>query len=383
VGAGAQEMMSLMPKELMNMGMGMMTQMMPMVMAMAAPIISQFDDVTIKEFIDKYIEFPKMRDMLELVQFGMFGTPSWLTSTGEIMRTMMGLMEYYKPGMNPMELAGFPLGGLISIPAAMCDGIEEKGGEIRTGTNVKKILVENGRAVGVELDDGEVINAPIIISNGGIQETVADLVGEEYFEEDYTQTIRDLIPGVSAFCMRAALDTKLTDIVAGFGIAKGGLQEYYHELWDELRIPDAPPPTFFTVPSNQDPSLAPEGKQLIVSIGAMMYDFKDDYKKMEPLILEAMEHALPGFNDHLMWYDCLNPGTYIAFGEKKASAVGLAQCVGQIGEKRPSSKLPIEGLYVCGGEAGKNISGMACDMCVKSGLATGDYIVQNTKVPTA
>ncbi|MBN1288747.1 MAG: NAD(P)/FAD-dependent oxidoreductase [Actinobacteria bacterium] len=379
IGAGAQEMMKMVPNQLMSMGMGMITQMMPMVMAMAAPIVEQFDDVTIKDFVDKYVEFPKMRDILELGQFGMFGTPSWLTSTGELMRTMLGVMEYYKPGMNPMELAGFPMGGLISIPRTMCEGITDRGGEIRTNTNVGKVLVENGKTIGVELDNGEIIKAPVVISNGGLQETVADLVGEEHFAPDYVRYIRDLLPGVSAFCLRAALDTRITDIDMGLGIARGGLQDYYHELWDELRIPDAPPPTFFSVPSNMDPSLAPEGKQLVISIGAMMYDFKDDYKKMEPLILDAMDHALPGFKEHIMWYDWLNPGTYIAFGEKKASAVGLAQCVGQVGKNRPSSILPIRGLYVCGGEAGKNISGMACDMCVKSGLATGDYVLSETR----
>lgn len=381
-GSGLQEMMNIMPRELINMGMGMVTQMMPMVTAMAAPIISQFDEVPLKDFIDKYIEWPKACDALELLQFAMFGTPSWLTSTGELFRTLLTLMEYFRPGINPMELFGFPMGGLISIPNTMCEGIKEHGGEIRTNTNVKKILIENGEVVGVELDNGEVINSPIIVSNGGIQETVADLVGEEQFESDYAEHIRDLIPGVSAFCIRTALDSKITDAAMGACIPRGGLLEYYHQLWDGLIIPDCPPPMGFTVPSNIDPSLAPEGKQLLITVGPMMYDCKEDYSKMEPLAFDSMEHIFPGFRDHVIWHDFLNPGTYAAFGEKKASAVGLAQCVGQVGNDRPSSKLPIEGLYACGGEAGRNISSIACDMCVRSGVACGDYIVQNSKVPT-
>ncbi|MBN2169608.1 MAG: NAD(P)/FAD-dependent oxidoreductase [Actinobacteria bacterium] len=380
--AGMQEMMNLMPGQLMNMGMGMIGQMMPMVTAMIGPIAAQFDEVSIKEFMDKYLEWPKMRDLLELVQFAAFGTPSWMTATSELIRTMMGAMEYYKPGINPMELGGYPKGGLISIPKAMCEGIEERGGEVRLNSNVKRVVVEGGKAVGVELESGEIINAPIIVSNAGIKETVAELVGEDQFDPGYTETVRKLVPGVSAFCLRAALDTRISDVDGGFAIAKGGLEDYYHKLWDDYLIPDCPPPIMYSIPSNMDPAIAPEGKQLVIAIGALMYESKEDFSKMEPLAMEAVEHVLPGFKEHIMWHDFLTPNTYIALGEYLAPAIGIAQCMGQIGEKRPSSISPVPGLFYVGGEAGKNISGIATDMCTKVGLACADYILQNVLVTT-
>ncbi|MBN1288745.1 MAG: NAD(P)/FAD-dependent oxidoreductase [Actinobacteria bacterium] len=376
--AGMSEMQSMMPPELMNMGIGMMTQMMPMVTAMAAPIIEQFDDVTIQDFFDQYIEFQKARDLVEIIQFAGFGTPSFLTPVSEFMRTMLGFLEYYKPGMNPLELMGYPIGGLGMIPNTICSGIRDKGGEVRVGANVRKVIIEGGRAVGVELDDGEVINAPIIVSNAGIKETVADLVGEEHFDPGYAGRIRDLIVGISCFTIRAALDTKVTDLDGFFCIPQGNLDTYYHKLWDEKVIPDGPPAVMWSVPSNMDPSAAPEGKQLINFVGALVADCKQPYNKIEEDALSTIEQVVPGFKEHLMWYEFLTPETYIALGEQGGPAIGIGQCVGQVGKNRPSSKSPVEGLYYVGAECGVDMSGIGTDMATRCGLKCGDYIVQNS-----
>lgn len=378
----AESMMEKVPTEFMDAGMNMMSKMMPLVIGMATPIIEQLDDVLIKDFMGKFIEWPRLSDMFNTLQCGMFGTPDWMTSTAELYRTVLGMMEYYKPGMDPLELAGFPKGGLLTIPATMCEGIKEKGGEVRTGANVKRVVVEGGKVAGVELDDGEVIKAPVVVSNSGIKETVADLVGREHFDPEYADEIKDLKTGTSGYCIRIALDAPVTDAdMGGLLMAEPGrMQGYFQEMWTEHVIPDDPPPVYWTVPSNMDPSLAPPGKQIIVGIGPLMFDSKDPYSKLEKLALDAFSAALPGFKEHLMWHDFLDPAFYSALGERLAPAIGLAQCIGQVGKKRPSSVSPLEGLYYCGGDAGTNISGMACDMCVKSGIACGDYISSESKV---
>lgn len=354
----------------------------PMVVRAIHGFIAQFDEVSVKDMMDQVIKWEKLRDIIELFQFAGYGTPSWMTATGEFLRTMVP-EQYLRSGQLPMIAVGYPKGGLISIPKALCEGIVEHGGEVRTGVNVKRVIVEGGKAVGVELDNGEIINAPIIVSNGGIKETVADMVGEDKFDAEYTKTIRDLVIGVAPFTLRAALDKKITDVEFGFSIPVGGLEDYYRRLWDDREIPDVPPPIMFSSPSNMDPSLVPEGKQLIIAIGALNYDSKEGYEKMLPLAIESVEHAFPGYKEHMIWHDFLTPDTYMVFGEKKAPAIGIAQCIGQVGDKRPSSISPIPGLYYVGGEAGKNISGIATEMCVHSGIACGDYILKNQPVGAA
>ncbi|MBN1288750.1 MAG: NAD(P)/FAD-dependent oxidoreductase [Actinobacteria bacterium] len=365
----------LMPKELMSMGMGMMTQMMPMVEAMAAPIIKQFDKVSMKSLFDTYFDWPVVRDFMEYFQMAGYCTPSNLTASSELLRTVLVYLGDWKPGMNPLELMGYPIGGLEAIPNTVAEGIKEKGGEIRTGTDVKKIIIENGRAVGVELPDGETIKAPVVISNAGIKETVADLVGNDRFPADYARTISDLVYGNSGFTLRAKMKQKISDIELGFCLPVPGIERYLHSLWDDLTIPDEPTPIMVSSPSNMDPGACPEGKQIILGVGPSMLNVKEDFNMLGPLCVESLDLLIPGFKDNLESYDVLTPKTYAAFGEENAPVIGIAQCMGQVGDERPSSKSPIDGLYYVGGEAGKNVSGIACDMAMNSGLACADYII--------
>jgi phytoene dehydrogenase-like protein len=60
--------------------------------------------------------------------------------------------EWYKPGC----LLEYPLGGTGAIIDALVSGIEKFGGRLALRSHVEKILIENGRAVGVKLQSGQV-----------------------------------------------------------------------------------------------------------------------------------------------------------------------------------------------------------------------------------
>ncbi|MBN2168629.1 MAG: FAD-dependent oxidoreductase, partial [Actinobacteria bacterium] len=183
------------PSWLIKMSQHMAARTLPAMSRMLAPVAKRFDDITMGEAAFKYFNWPKMNDFIECFQLAGFCTPSWVTSSSEMVRTALQLLPYFKPGMNLGDFMGYPLGGLTAIPTIICEGIVEMGGEVRTGVNVTKILVEGGKVAGVELEDGEVIKAPIVISNGGIKETVAGMVGEDKFDPGYAKNIRELISG--------------------------------------------------------------------------------------------------------------------------------------------------------------------------------------------
>jgi phytoene dehydrogenase-like protein len=66
-----------------------------------------------------------------------------------------------------LEAAGAPVakGGASSAPKAFRKLIEERGGKIRTDVDVKRIIVRQGQAVGVETVDGETIDAQTVIAS--------------------------------------------------------------------------------------------------------------------------------------------------------------------------------------------------------------------------
>jgi phytoene dehydrogenase-like protein len=79
--------------------------------------------------------------------------------------------------------AGYPLGGSQAVIQAIKERLEQMGGHIRFQAKVKRILVENDRAVGVELEDGEQVRADWTISAADGLSTLAEMLGNKYTDE--------------------------------------------------------------------------------------------------------------------------------------------------------------------------------------------------------
>lgn len=64
--------------------------------------------------------------------------------------------------------------------------------KVRTGCPVERILVENGRATGVQLGDGEVIRSRIVIANAAARTTFTRLVDPALLPDDFNRDIRTI-----------------------------------------------------------------------------------------------------------------------------------------------------------------------------------------------
>src|SRR5262245_58232823 len=73
-------------------------------------------------------------------------------------------------------------GGMGALAEALCRSIAEKGGEVRLKTPVRRVLIEGGRAAGVELPDGRCITARVVVSNLDKAATCFGLVGREHLD---------------------------------------------------------------------------------------------------------------------------------------------------------------------------------------------------------
>ena len=60
---------------------------------------------------------------------------------------------------------GLARGGMGAISNAIASALQAEGGEIRTHAGVQQIIVRNGKACGVALENGDEINSGIVVSN--------------------------------------------------------------------------------------------------------------------------------------------------------------------------------------------------------------------------
>ena len=88
---------------------------------------------------------------------------------------------------DDQENYGLVRGGMGAITMAMARSAESYGVSIRTGAEVARILTENGRATGVELADGEALQADIVVSNADPKRTFLTLIDGEDLSKEFVR----------------------------------------------------------------------------------------------------------------------------------------------------------------------------------------------------
>jgi phytoene desaturase len=106
--------------------------------------------------------------------------------------------------------------GTIGIWNDLADGIRKKGGEIRLETQVTRIIIEDGVASGVEINNnGEVatIAARTVISDAGVSATIC-LTGEENMGAEYVALAARTIRPTTMFNFYLASQSKILETAA-------------------------------------------------------------------------------------------------------------------------------------------------------------------------
>jgi phytoene dehydrogenase-like protein len=213
---------------------------------------------------------------------------------------------------------GFSVGGVRAIIEALGRVIEARDGEIFTQTEVASFLLQDGRARGMILANGDEVAADVVIHNGGARGLI-NLVGRENLPHDYVERIEGLVP---------------LDCVA---IILGTTQP----LWEGVPMLMTPgtdrvfgvfAPTFF------DPSVAPPGRHMIdVFLPLLSQDRRAE-----------LELALTDLRALFPYFDEVTEMIVPMFFVGSWPGAGCAQTFGQVGDMRLDPRTPIEGLYLVG-----------------------------------
>ena len=118
---------------------------------------------------------------------GIFGASQgpWSAGTGAVM--LMNAATDPAPGGSSVMIKGGP--GVLT--AAMADAAREAGAEIRTGASVARVIVRDGRAAGVVLEDGSEIQAEAVVSNADPKRTLLDLLDPVELDPGFLTKVRN------------------------------------------------------------------------------------------------------------------------------------------------------------------------------------------------
>jgi len=262
-------------------------------------------------------------------------------------------------------------GGMGMLSEGLRRSIEENGGEVRVKNPVKRIVVENGKAVGVELRTGEGITADVVLSNLDAVATFIRLTGEEYLPADFVRkvkgidnrgthlqilvTLRELPEFVGDFAFMNEEGMR-----AGFSIFQS--PEHFEECWDACkwgRVPESPS-LGFQIPSVWDDTLAPPGYHAgtIFSMYFPCTAPRDQHGRlkdeMADKIIDKLNRYAPNFRESIIDKAVFAPLHYEAmFGCTGGDFTHGLFHPEQMLDFRPvvgwtEYKTPIENLYLCG-----------------------------------
>ena len=102
-------------------------------------------------------------------------------------------------------LWGHAIGGMGAITQAMASSARSHGVEIETEAGVREVLVENGRAIGVTLENGETLRGRYVVSNVNPTLLYTRLVPQAALPAPFAARIKKYRNGSGTFRMNVAL----------------------------------------------------------------------------------------------------------------------------------------------------------------------------------
>ena len=265
-----------------------------------------------------------------------------------------------------------PRGGSGKLTEALVRAITDHGGRVLCDRPVGRLLLGDGRCVGVETEAGEAFEArEAVVSTIHVKHLV-EMAPAEAWGADFVYGVETYDVGLSGFAVYMATSEPPL-FAAGDGpraAVSAGLAGWPQEVLDHGRrlrdgTYDADPAwVLVATPTLADPSRAPEGKHTVKFLSGQGWRLPPGGRSWEELkqrqaarLLERVRRFAPGLTDDAIIaslvkgpFDIERSNRHMVRGAFHGGDRGLAQS----GALRPvpgygQHRMPIEGLYQTGG----------------------------------
>ena len=348
--------------------------------------VTRLFTMSVEELLDQWFESDQVKGMLTVN--GVIGTWAGPAEPG----TAYVMLHHSIGDVGDGHLGswGFQRGGMGAVSDACRGAAEELGAEIRTNARVTKILIRNGRAVGVALETGEEIRAPIVVTCTHPKIAFLDQIDRHELPEDFVRDIENWKTRSGVVKVNCAI-SKLPSFKADPG---SGLQDHhtgsvelcYSPEYAERAFQDARegrgaehPFSDGVIPTTMDPSLMPEGIHqfsMYTQWGPLSWAEERHDEELEAYadrVIDEYDGIAPGFKESIIARQVLGPwdmqeelgliGGNIFHGELTPD---------QLFHMRPSPgyadyRTPIRGLYQASSatHAGGGVTGIPALNCFR------------------
>ncbi len=343
------------------------------------------------DFLSMWFESDEL--MAPMSVSGIIGTFLGVRSPG----TAYVLLHHYMGEIDgAFRSWGFSKGGTGGLSLSIASAAKGFGAEIRTEAPVERVLVKNGRATGVVLDNGDEIEARSVLSSVDPNRTFLRFVGEEHLDDDFVTQIKRYKLRGSSGKVNLALD-RFPDFTCRPGdgqhvrgdIAIAPSIDYLERAYDDAKYGDYSkhPYMNIVVPSLVDPSLAPPGKHVMsIFVQYAPYNIKEGADKWPEkreafgdAVIDTLAQYCPGIKESILYRQVLTPWDMEqTIGLTEGNIFQGELSLEQLLFMRPAPgwgkyTTPIKDLWMCGSGAhpGGGIMGAPGELAAKTLLNAG------------
>ncbi|MDL2254758.1 NAD(P)/FAD-dependent oxidoreductase [Bacteroidales bacterium OttesenSCG-928-J16] len=253
-----------------------------------------------------------------------------------------------------MRDGGWPAGGSSAMAERMKERFLSLGGRIHLGKPAKKIIIENGKAIGIELNNNESAKADYIVPTVSV-----DILLEQLLEGKYKDAFFE-----ERFADRQNYQLLSTAIIA-LGV-DAGMREYPHSLaaplQRPLRINQTEIEECFVYHYCFEPSFAPQGKSLMeVNLNDAEFEYwrnlkatsPEDYKakkrELASAVVSEIETIYPDIKGKIEILDVATPLTFHRYcGTHQGSYMSFCSTPKSDAQTHQGAITGIENLYLAG-----------------------------------
>jgi phytoene dehydrogenase-like protein len=283
---------------------------------------------------------------------------------------------------------GFQRGGTGAVSMAIARSAEHFGAKIMTEAPVEKVIVKNGRAVGVALENGDEYKADKVISGLAPKLSFLKMVDETDLPNDFVTDIKNFRIRGSSGKVNLALDVlpEFTCLPGNGPHLRGAISispdfDYIEKAYDDAKYGNfsEAPYIDIIIPSVLDPEMAPPGKHVMSCfVQYAPYNIKggwNDQKREDfgDAVINALARYAPNIKEIILHRQVLTPADIEStFGMTEGNIFHGELTLQQLFALRPAVKwanykTPITNYYQCGSgtHPGGGITGSPGEMAAK------------------
>ncbi len=250
-------------------------------------------DRSVYEFVSHYLKNEALRRVFSFQPLLVGGNPFHTTSIYSLIQHLER-----KDGVH------FAMGGTAALVAALVQLAEEAGVHFHLGQRVTEVLIEEGRATGVRLEDGREEHAGCVVANADAPALYSKLVPAQWRKRWTDRRIESKKYSMGLFVMYLGVRRQYPElahhtILLG-KLYKELLEEIFegHLLSDDLSL-------YLHAPTRTDPTLAPEGCESLYVLAPVPnlragIDWAREKPRLEERVLDILEATVcPGIRETL------------------------------------------------------------------------------------